>query len=118
LGRYLGLKPCKQGEFGVYTQQLKRRVQRKASIELVLLYGSTSRNELTENSDLDVRIIRKRGLINGLSACWFALCERSWAFINMFPLDIYVLDDGDKLSQMRKDEIPIIIYNSNNILND
>lgn len=116
LGRYIGIKPNKQDEFCKYAKQLTNRAQRKKGIDSIALYGSTSRKQLSKSSDLDVRIIRKTGILNGLNACWFALLERSRAFFNRFPLDVYVLDSTDKLGKIRKDEKPIILYDSNDIL--
>ena len=34
--------------------------------------------------------------------------ERSIAFFNKFPLDIYLLDDADELNKLKED--PILIY--------
>jgi predicted nucleotidyltransferase len=112
LGRYLGIKPNKQNEFLDYLNELKIRVERESSIQFVAAYGSMSREELSDTSDLDVRIIRKDGVINGIRACLFGFKERSKALFNRFPLDLYVIDSKNQLSKMRSDEEPIIIYNT------
>lgn len=112
LGRYLGIKPKKNNEFCKYMNELKNRAEREKSIQLVAVYGSMSRKELNENSDLDVRIIRKEGIFNGLRACLFGLSERTRALFNKFPLDLYIIDSKDHLSKIRKDEIDIILFNS------
>ncbi|AKB33064.1 hypothetical protein MSSIH_2374 [Methanosarcina siciliae HI350] len=112
LGRYLGIKPKKQNEFCKYINELKYRAEREKSIQLVAVYGSLSRKELSESSDLDVRIIRKRGLLNGLKACLFGFSERTKALFDKFPLDLYVIDSEDHLSKLRDDEAAILIYNA------
>jgi predicted nucleotidyltransferase len=112
LGRYVGIKPKKQDEFCKYINELKYRAEREKSIQLVAVYGSMSRKKLSESSDLDVRIIRKRGFLNGLKACLFGFSERTRALFDKFPLDLYVIDSKDHLSKIRGDEAAIVIYNA------
>ena len=116
LGRYIGIKPNKHKDFEEYLKGLKYRAERDKSIQSVAAYGSMSRRKLTESSDLDVRIIRIKGFKNGFKACLFGLVERIRALCNKFPLDMYILDNKDKLAHIRKDESPIIVYDSNKAL--
>jgi predicted nucleotidyltransferase len=117
LGRYLGIKPKKQNEFCKYINELKYRAEREKSIQLVAVYGSLSRKELTESSDLDVRIIRKTGLLNGLKACLFGFSERTRALFDRFPLDLYIIDSKDHLSKIRDDETAILVYDASKRVN-
>lgn len=117
LGRYVGVKPKKQDHFDKYINKLKYRAEREKSIKLVAVYGSMSRNDLSESSDLDVRILRKRGFLNGLNACLFGFSERTIALFSRFPLDMYVIDSPNHLLKMRSDEVPEILYDPHNILN-
>lgn len=112
LGRYIGIKPNKQNEFCKYIKDLRNRVEREKSIQFVAVYGSLSRNKLSDHSDLDVRIIRKKGFLNGLRACLFGFLERTRALFNKFPLDLYVLDNKNHLSKIRKDEGAIVLYDA------
>jgi predicted nucleotidyltransferase len=89
---------------------LKYRAERETSIQLIAIYGSMSRKELSESSDLDVRILRKKGFLNGLKACLFGSFERTRSLFNKFPLDLYVIDSKDHLSKTREDETAIVIY--------
>lgn len=118
LGRYIGIKPNKHNEFEEYLKGLKYRAERTKSIQSVILYGSMSRKDLKNSSDLDVRIIRKKGFLNGLRSCLFGLYERKWAFFNKFPLDLYIIDSVKHLSKLRVDENPIILYDIDNSLNN
>ena len=118
LGRYIGIYPNKHEDFEEYLKGLKYRAERAKSIQSVIVYGSMSREELKESSDLDVRIIRKKGFINGLKSCLFGLYERKWALFNKFPLDIYVIDNVKHLCKMRADEIPIILHDLDDSLNN
>lgn len=99
-----------------YAYEIKNRASKEKSIDSVLVYGSLVRGEIKTTSDLDMRIIRKTGIINGMRACTFGLIERSRALINRFPLDMYVIDSIRHLGKMRKDETPKILYDPNNIL--
>jgi predicted nucleotidyltransferase len=99
-----------------YANKLKERSAKEKSINCMLLYGSLVRGEINPTSDLDVRIIRKPGILNGLRACIFGSKERSRAFFSKFPLDMYIIDSPNHLSKMRDDEVPDILYDPNNIL--
>ena len=95
-------------KFVRYIDGLTKRAKREKGILLVAAFGSLSRKELKETSDLDIRIIGKSGLNNGLRVCLFAMLERSRAFLNKFPLDIYVAKNFTNLSRLT--EKPIELY--------
>jgi len=110
LFKNLGLSKAELKCFVENAKELRERVRKKRSILAVAIFGSLSRGSLIESSDLDVRIIRRPGMINGLKACGFAFLERSRAFLKKFPLDLYVIDNPNKLSKIRPDEAPIVLY--------
>jgi predicted nucleotidyltransferase len=99
-------------KFSNYTNGLSERAKHEKSIFSIIAFGSLSRNEFSDSSDLDLRIVRKPGLVNGIRACSFTLLERGRALVDKFPLDVYTLDSPRNLSKMSPDEPPIIIYNS------
>jgi predicted nucleotidyltransferase len=103
-----GMIKTKPATFINYINDLKDRSSNEKGILLVATFGSISRGELKETSDLDIRIVRKEGFFNGFKVCLFTMLERSRAFLNKFPLDIYVLDNSVKLSELS--EKPILIY--------
>lgn len=94
--------------FVEYLEKFKKRVKKEDSILIAASLGSISRGELKETSDIDIRIVRKNGVVNGIRACVFVLSERTRSFLNGFPLDIYVLDDIKELFEFAEE--PIIIY--------
>ena len=102
----------------MYAELIAARVRKEHSIKSAATYGSCSRSEWKSSSDLDIRLIRQPGLVNGVWACIFVLTERTRALFNKYPLDIYVLDDIDNLDRLRSDEIPIIISDENGLLNE
>lgn len=95
-----------------YANGIKTRASREKGIEKILVYGSLVRGEIKCTSDLDLRIIRGPGIVNGFNTCVFVMLERFRAFLYRFPLDVYLLDSPKHLSKMRKDEIPYILYGS------
>lgn len=98
--------------FEAYFISLKNRLKTEPSITWAAAYGSLSRGEWKNTSDLDVRVIRQPGLIKGVRACFFILSERTRAHLHMFPLDILLLDSPRLLSRIRKDESPIVLYDA------
>lgn len=97
-----------------YSVKLKKRISSNNSILGAAVFGSLSRGELNKNSDLDIRIIRKRGFVNAIRACSYTLYERSRALVFIFPLDIYLLDGISDLKKLN--EPPIIIHDPQDIL--
>ena len=93
-----------------YIEELQNRIKKENSIQCAAIYGSLSRNENCETSDLDVRIIRKPGVINGIRACSFCMFERTRAVFNKFPLDLFLLDSMKPLSKLRDDEVPVVLH--------
>jgi glycosyltransferase involved in cell wall biosynthesis len=75
-----------------YVQGFQQRAQAELSLQSIELRGGLTRQSWTPYSDLDVRLVRKPGFINGLRACWFLLRERTHALFAWFPLDAYVRD--------------------------
>lgn len=92
-----------------YLMKMQNRMKKRASVGGCMIYGSMSRGVWKEKSDLDVRILRKTGIINGLLgylACW---SERLIAVFSKQPLDIYMADTPEFLKKMRSDEYPIFL---------
>lgn len=77
--------------FERYREQLMHRITQASSIATSEVIGSAA-HTWTPYADLDIRLIRHAGLLNGIRAGWFGIQERSRAFIARFPLDLYILD--------------------------
>lgn len=103
-------------KFIQYIENLFNRVKPKGYLLGAAAYGSLSRNEFKPTSDFDVRIFPKKGFINWLKTILWILGERSRAFIQAFPLDIYAFELKSIDSKMRSDEPPIIFLDSKNKL--
>ena len=92
-----------------YLDFMSRRIKRNKSITGMLLYGSISRGQWHDRSDLDMRFLRRPGFLNGLASVLILYRERLIALLTKQPLDIYIADDVDFLLKMRKDESPVAL---------
>jgi len=107
--KHYGLVRNSYQDFEEYIRDFGTRVNAEKSMQYVAVYGSYVRGEWKPSSDLDVRLVRRAGFVNGLRACWFLLRERTRAFWMRFPLDIYVADGFASLERLRLDEAPLVI---------
>jgi predicted nucleotidyltransferase len=100
-----------------YLDMLKRKSLEMPDVVLAIAtFGSLSRGEFTESSDLDVIIIRKPGFVNWVKSNFFALSLRSIAFIRKVPLDLHVLDNVDQMEgRIRPDENAVLIYDPSEV---
>ena len=112
LFKNLKLIQTSSSTFEGYLEYLSQKIKKQDFILFSAVYGSLAREKLKETSDLDVRIIRKKGWLNGLRGCIFVMRERSRALLYKFPLDIYLLDDTNGLSKLDERK-PIIIHDTN-----
>lgn len=111
-----------------YLDGLYARVNRVSSIRGCVIFGSLSRGEFTEHSDLDILCCREKGFWNSLIAFSTGLNERMIAFFKRMPIELYFYDmstfaglddkecpilmkecDGD-ISAIIKDAIPYTDY--------
>lgn len=100
-----------------YLIRMQSRMLKRSSVGGCMIYGSMSRGAWKEKSDLDIRILRRPGLINGFLGYWTCWVERLIAVYERQPLDIYMADSTDFLRKMRSDEYPIFIKADDNRLN-
>ena len=85
-------------------RRIAERLTANPAISQAFVYGSLSRGELHDGSDLDIRVIRRTGLRAALGACVAVLLERTRSLASGVPLDIYVWDSVAHLERMRADE--------------
>ncbi len=92
-----------------YLKKMQIRLANDTSITGAMLYGSVARRVWHKRSDLDLRILREKGLLNGIIAYQVLIRERLIAVFARQPLDIYLADDVNFLMRMRKDEDPVFL---------
>ncbi|QFU82287.1 hypothetical protein GCU68_06950 [Natronorubrum aibiense] len=107
-------------EFDAYATNLLDNLTERSWVKTIYVTGSLNdnRNEWQPGSDLDVIVIRKPGITNGIKAVFGALLVRFSATVNLFPLDIYFFDkEGtleDRLIDKQEKLIPYSNQNNRN----
>lgn len=93
----------------VYLNRMAERLRSCRSISGVLIFGSVARGQWHERSDLDLRLLRRRGGYHGVAGVLVLARERWLALWARQPLDIYLADDIAHLHRMRRDESPLFL---------
>lgn len=94
-----------------YVDFVRRKFVNSELSDAILIYGSMCRGVFHGRSDLDLRIIRKPGVLAGLRAVFMGFAVRVPAAIKKIPVDLQVVDSFEFLKeQMRPDERPIIVF--------
>ncbi len=92
-----------------YLNEMATRLSRYDSITGLAIFGSVTRGKWHNCSDIDIRIIRKPGVTNLISASLVSIRERARAFFKRQPLDLFLADDISFLRKMRSDETPVFL---------
>ena len=85
------------------------RLRNISAVSGVMIFGSVSRRQWHERSDLDIRLLRRKGFVNGIIAAAVLFREKVIALFCRQPLDIYLADDIRFLKKMRADETPVFL---------
>jgi predicted nucleotidyltransferase len=94
-----------------YLIKFQERMLKSDSIAGCMIYGSLSRGMWHIKSDLDMRILRRKGVINGFKAYLVVFRERLIALWYKQPLDLFMADSIEFLDKVRDDEFPIFLKN-------
>ena len=92
-----------------YLKNMANRLRGNESITGMALYGSITRKQWHERSDLDIRLLRSSGFLNAIHANLIMMRERFIAFLLRQPTDIFLADDISFLLKMRSDEKPLFL---------
>lgn len=92
-----------------YLNNMRDRLTKSSCITGVAIYGSVSRSKWHKRSDIDIRFLRKKGIICLILSSFITMRERFYAFMYKQPMDLFLADDTDFLLKMREDEIPIML---------
>lgn len=95
-----------------FIPDMARRLGSTRGVQGLFVYGSLSRGQGSDSSDLDVRVLRQPGPWNGFWVCMAVAKERFLALLKGVPLDIFVWDSIDRATSMRADEQPFDLLGS------
>lgn len=111
LDSFLWVKNPGMEEVVKYVEFVRRVFLRAGSVDAILIYGSMCRRMFHGRSDLDLRVVRSPGMINGIWAVLVGILVRIPASLRRIPVDLQVVDSMRFLDkQMREEEHPIIVY--------
>lgn len=111
IGRFIGFTRTDTNRFYSYLNSIVTRFSKNKNLLGIIVIGAASRGGgVKETSDIDIYFISKKGLKNSINSLIFTWRERFLAFINKFPLDLYLAGDLKVMLKHRKDEIPFIIF--------
>lgn len=100
-----------------YAQSLQKRLEKQNWILYAASFGSICRGKLKDSSDLDISIVRKPGLINGLKGLWFILIEKKIGDLNKIPLELYLNDIPEtSKNRFKSENNPVVMYDKENII--
>lgn len=109
-------KLTKQKAFS-YLMNLTTRLEKKGCIQTCAVFGSISRGEIKESSDIDITFVRKKGFVNALLAIRFMMSEKYRTNRRLVPIEPFL---ADSISYMKKryrsDEIPVVIKGEQELL--
>lgn len=99
-----------------YIKGIRSRLASRGSISCAFIYGSISRGDLHDSSDLDIVLVRRPGFRNAVSALIVLTLEKLRSLVYRIPLEAYLADDLSFLDRPRKDETPLIIADADSAL--
>jgi len=114
--RHMGVGETDPKHFIDYVSRMHDRINEKAFLQGAASYGSLSRGMFKKTTDLDIRFLMVPGIVNGVRASNFAFVERVRALLHRFPLDLYAFTLPELLSKMRRDEIPVVFYDPDGLI--
>ncbi|MBN2372457.1 hypothetical protein JXL19_01535 [bacterium] len=111
MGRYIGISRVSTEKIYSYLERFYDNFSENRALLGAVVLGNMRRGgSIKTTSDLDLRVIRKRGLLNAILSNLILAGLKTSAFLKRFPLDIYLLDDVIGLSRYRLDESPLILF--------
>lgn len=92
-----------------YVNAMATRLRASDAVVAMMLLGSVCRSKWHNRSDIDVRLLRQRGVKAALRAVALTFRERIIAVLQREPLEIYLADSVAFLAKKRRDEVPLFL---------
>lgn len=117
VGRFCGITNNSREQIWNYLKAVNERINGKSSLLGAAIFGSMGRgHDPRYNSDIDLRLVRKKGIRHGFMANFAGFMEKARAFMAGIPLHLFVYDSLDSLDKLRIEEQPYILYDPDNLL--
>lgn len=100
-------------DYIIWTEGIMKKT---GAIEAILIYGSFCRGRFHGRSDLDLRIIRKKGMRYAVTLFPVVVYARLVSLLRGIPTDLQFVDsEAFLMKQMRADEHPVCVYGKKNL---
>ena len=107
--RYVSPVPQAKSRLRFVISILRWTLVNTHSVADILIYGSFSRGQWNNLSDLDVRLVVLPGMLNAIVGALLCLVLRAFSFFYFFPLDIFLVVDEKELAKLSGQEVPISV---------
>jgi hypothetical protein len=119
IGRFLGFTSNRPEFILQYMTGVQHRIQNADFLLGGIIIGKIARGGgISSTSDVDIRLVRRKGFLNGIKASYLTTSERSRALLNKFPLDLYTHDKLESLNRLNPDEKPIIVFDPDGVFKE
>jgi len=100
-----------------YLDSLADRLKDNSSILYATTHGSICNGNLKPSSDIDVALVRNKGLLNAFKSIFFVIMEKKIADRMGIPLEIYLIDEHMKaVERFKNEKNPIVIHDPGSIV--
>ena len=107
-----------KNELFQYLEDLEKRLSNLTWVEYAASFGSICRGQLKDSSDLDVSIVRKKGLRNAFKAIIFSIQEKKLADLRKIPLELYISDTPENsINRFKAEPVPVVLYDPHGVMN-
>jgi predicted nucleotidyltransferase len=101
----------------LYIDVLGKKLEYQEWVLYAASFGSICKGTLKDSSDIDVSIVRKPGLRNGLASIWFVIKEKKIADIKGIPLEIYISDSpNNSIKRFGGERNPVVLFDPENAI--
>jgi predicted nucleotidyltransferase len=115
----LFLKRLNKEKLFDYLFSFQSRIESETWLLYSAAFGSLTRGDIKDSSDIDVTVVRYPGFMNGVKSLLFVLKEKKIAEFQGIPLEIYI-DETPLLSKKRfgAEENPVVLYDPYCVIDD
>ncbi len=113
----LMLKKTTKNDLFNFVETLSGKLQDNKSLLYTAVFGSMSRGELKDSSDLDLSMVRNPGFTNAIKSLWLVLIVRKQADFKGIPLELFLSDSPENsINRFRNEDKAVVVFDPGNRL--
>ncbi len=102
-----------------YLYDMRDKLINQDWIEYSVVFGSISRGNIKPSSDIDISIVRKKGVINGFKSIYWSIIYKKIAELKAIPLELYISDSKENsIERYSYESIPVILTDPQSIVHN